>query len=261
MLDQMSGGRLDIGFGRGSLPIEVAYYGVDPQVRQQIYAERLELALQALSPSKSLSFTGTYDRFENVPLELEPLQKPHPPIYYGAHSPDSAERAARKGFNIINNDVPAITRACIDRYREVWCEVFGAAAPLPKMGMVRFIVVAERDATALAAARRAYPIWLRSFNYLFRMHGNSPLTGERPPDFDALAARGLGVAGTPETVLACLAPSSRIRAPTIWSGSSRSATSRSMKCSIGRAVYARRDAGLACAARGCDEIVEPVHGP
>ena len=78
-----------------------------------------------------------------MPLELEPLQKPHPPIYYGAHSPDSAERAARKGLNIINNDVPATTRACIERYREVWREVFGAAAPPPKMGMVRFIVVAD----------------------------------------------------------------------------------------------------------------------
>ena len=30
MLDQMSGGRLEIGFGRGSVPIEIEYYGADP---------------------------------------------------------------------------------------------------------------------------------------------------------------------------------------------------------------------------------------
>jgi alkanesulfonate monooxygenase SsuD/methylene tetrahydromethanopterin reductase-like flavin-dependent oxidoreductase (luciferase family) len=205
MLDQMSGGRLDIGFGRGSVPIEIAYYGVDPEVRQQIYAERLELVLKAFA-GKSLSFAGTYDKFENVPLELEPLQKPHPPIYYGAHSPDSAERAARKGLNIINNDVPATTRACIHRYRTVWREVFGATAPLPKMGVVRFIVIADSDATALATARRAYAAWLHNFNYLFRMHGRSPLTGERPRNFDVLMELGIGIAGTPETVLACLKP-------------------------------------------------------
>ena len=39
MLDQMSGGRLDIGFGRGSSPIELALYGVDPDEAQAIYAK------------------------------------------------------------------------------------------------------------------------------------------------------------------------------------------------------------------------------
>jgi alkanesulfonate monooxygenase SsuD/methylene tetrahydromethanopterin reductase-like flavin-dependent oxidoreductase (luciferase family) len=205
MLDHLSGGRLDLGFGRGSSPIEVACYGVDPAVREDIYSERLELVLKAFA-NRSLSFAGRYDRLEDVPLELEPHQQPHPPIYYGAHSPESAERAARKGLNIINNDVPAITRACIERYRAVWRDVAGAAGPLPNMGVVRFIVVADSDATALAAARRAYPRWLRSFNYLFRMHGTSPVTGERPSDFDTLTARGLGIAGTPDTVLGYLAP-------------------------------------------------------
>ena len=37
---------------------------------------------------------------------MEPFQKPHPPLWYGAHSPDSAERAARKGLNIVTNDMP-----------------------------------------------------------------------------------------------------------------------------------------------------------
>ena len=39
-------------------------------------------------------------------MEIEPLQKPHPPLWYGAHSPDSAERAARKGLHMVTNDMP-----------------------------------------------------------------------------------------------------------------------------------------------------------
>src|SRR5579871_3079787 len=39
MLDQMSGGRLDIGFGRGASPIELAYFGQDAKQSQAVYAE------------------------------------------------------------------------------------------------------------------------------------------------------------------------------------------------------------------------------
>lgn len=115
MLDHMSGGRLEIGFGRGSVPFEIAYYGQNAQERQQIYAERLELILKAFAVG-TLTWQGRYDRFENVPMEMAPLQKPHPPLWYGAHSADSAERAAQKGFNIVTNDAPGNARSIIDRF-------------------------------------------------------------------------------------------------------------------------------------------------
>ena len=176
MLDHLSGGRLDIGFGRGSVPFEISYYGQNAEERQQIYAERLELILKAFTVD-TLTWNGRYDQFENVPMELEPLQKPHPPLWYGAPSPDSAERAARKGLNMVTNDMPANARAIIARYREIWREAQGVATP-PKMGIVRFIVVADSDAQAMASARRAYLRWRSSFTYLSEMNGtmpNSPL--------------------------------------------------------------------------------------
>ena len=52
MLDHMSGGRLEIGFGRGSVPYEIAFYGENAEERQQIYAERLELILKAFTVSR-----------------------------------------------------------------------------------------------------------------------------------------------------------------------------------------------------------------
>jgi alkanesulfonate monooxygenase SsuD/methylene tetrahydromethanopterin reductase-like flavin-dependent oxidoreductase (luciferase family) len=204
MLDHLSNGRLDVGFGRGSVPFEIAYYAQDAERREAIYRERLEIILKAFSVD-TLTFAGEFDRFDNVPMELKPLQKPHPPIFYGAHSPDSAERAARKGLNIINNDSPDVTRACIDRYCTVWRELH-PARPLPKLGAARFVVVAETDEAALAIANRAYPMWFRSFNHLFWKHNTTPgVLGERPPTFDGHIAKGTGIAGSPTTVAKVLA--------------------------------------------------------
>ncbi len=204
MLDHLSGGRVEIGFGRGSVPYEISYYGQNADERQQIYAERLELILKAFGETR-LTWHGRYDRFDDVPMEFGPLQKPHPPLWYGAHSPDSAERAARRGLNIVNNDIPAVTRATVARFREVWREA-QPSAPEPLIGMVRFIVVADTDSEALRIARRAYPRWRSSFMHLHDMHGSVPASSLRADSFDELAGRGLGVAGAPEKVAAFLKP-------------------------------------------------------
>ena len=202
MLDHMSGGRLEIGFGRGSVPFEIAYYGQNAQERQQIYAERLELILKAFAVG-TLTWQGRYDRFENVPMEMAPLQKPHPPLWYGAHSADSAERAAQKGFNIVTNDAPGNARSIIDRFRQVWQWTQSSDA-VPKIGLVRFIVVAETDSDALTIARRAYLRWRSSFVYLSAMPGavpDSPLNAE---SFDQLIGQGQAIAGSVDTVRAFL---------------------------------------------------------
>jgi alkanesulfonate monooxygenase SsuD/methylene tetrahydromethanopterin reductase-like flavin-dependent oxidoreductase (luciferase family) len=198
MLDQMSGGRLDIGFGRGASAIEIEFYGVDPAESQTIYSEALELILTGLK-SKVLDFEGRHFRFKNVPMELAPLQHPHPPIWYGLHAPESAERVARMGLNVMCLDPAKDSGAAISRFRSVWREVRGET-PLPKIGLGRFIVVGETDAAALALARRAYPVWHQSFTFLFRRQGRQQQAHPRPPDFDTLAKVGQGVAGTPDTV-------------------------------------------------------------
>jgi alkanesulfonate monooxygenase SsuD/methylene tetrahydromethanopterin reductase-like flavin-dependent oxidoreductase (luciferase family) len=202
MLDQMSGGRLEIGFGRGSVGIELEYYGADPATAQEVYAEAVELVLQGLT-HKVLDFHGKRFSFSNVPMEIEPLQKPHPPIWYGVHAPDSAERAARRNLNVVSLDPPDETRLSIERYRAIWPQVHAPTVPFPKLGLGRFIVVAPSDAEALALARRAYPVWHASFTHLFRLHGRSQMH-PRPATFDLLAERGQGIAGAPRTVAAFL---------------------------------------------------------
>lgn len=202
MLDQMSGGRLELSFGRGASPIELAYFGADPADAQEIYNEAVEVILKGLT-SKTLDFHGKHFNFDNVPMALEPLQKPHPPIWYGAHAPDSAARAARKSLNIINLDPTAHIRETVASYREAW-QAANGSAPLPKIGLGRFVVVAETDAQAMRLASRAYRPWFDSFIHLSRLRGRAQ-THPRPEEFEPLMERGQGIAGSPATVRELLA--------------------------------------------------------
>ena len=198
MLDQLSGGRLEIGFGRGSSPVEIAFYGQDPDKAPEIYAEALDLVLHGLK-QKIIDFKGRFFTVDGVPLSLEPLQAPHPPIWYGVHSVESAERAARKAFHVVSLDTARESRLFFERYRETWRETGGLSVAMPKLGISRFLVIAENDEDALAAARRAYPVWHRSFYHLYHLRGMAP-AHPRPADFDRLMEIGQGAAGSAETI-------------------------------------------------------------
>ena len=119
MLDQMSGGRLDVGFGRGASPIELDLFGTNPAEARDIYDEALAIVVQGLR-ERTVSFKGKHFSFDNVPMEMTPLQKPHPPIWYGVHANDSAARSAKQGLNVISLDGVAATRGFSDSYRAAW---------------------------------------------------------------------------------------------------------------------------------------------
>src|SRR5580658_3843298 len=82
MLDQLSRGRLELGVGRGVSPIETGYYGVAADDRAAMHAEALAVVKAGLT-QKSVDFAGRFYTFKNVPMELEPRQKPMPPLWLG----------------------------------------------------------------------------------------------------------------------------------------------------------------------------------
>src|SRR5258708_36467410 len=84
MLDQMSGGRLEIAFGRGALPAEVRFFDVDPAQTEKMHQEMVGFILEGLSEGAvTVTAEGGKPR---PPLAHPPLQKPHPPLSYGAQS-------------------------------------------------------------------------------------------------------------------------------------------------------------------------------
>jgi alkanesulfonate monooxygenase SsuD/methylene tetrahydromethanopterin reductase-like flavin-dependent oxidoreductase (luciferase family) len=68
------------------------------------------------------------------------------------------------------------------------------------MGFTRHVVIAQSDAEALAAARRAYRVWFASFIKLWREKKHDEGFLPYPEDFDELVKRGQAIAGTPAAV-------------------------------------------------------------
>ena len=62
MLDHLSGGRIEVGIGRGASPHELDYFGVDPDSAQAMYVEAYNVVMQALTGNE-LSFSGKHFRF------------------------------------------------------------------------------------------------------------------------------------------------------------------------------------------------------
>ena len=201
MLDQMSGGRLELGVGRGISPHEVAYYGVDPAKAQAMYIEACRSCLTGLSDQDAHP-CGRALPFRDVPIELEPVQRPHPPLWYGLARPEACRGWSPTGQHRVQRRA-ALVRQVTDGYRSAGRRP-GTAEQLPLMGMTRTVVVAETDGEALDIARRAHERWHHSFMQLWNKHGTKPINAVFPDNFDDSQKAGFGFAGTPENVVAAL---------------------------------------------------------
>jgi alkanesulfonate monooxygenase SsuD/methylene tetrahydromethanopterin reductase-like flavin-dependent oxidoreductase (luciferase family) len=201
MLDQMSRGRFFAGVGKGISPIEVGFYGVDYKNADKLYAESLAVILQALTQSR-VDFEGEFHRFKSVPIELTPFRKPHPPLWYGVVSPDSAERAAKAGMNFISNAPAAMVKSKVERYRTA----ARPGAEPAKYGMNRYMILAESEDKALDIGRRAYGRWWANFMTLWKKHNMAPSLVAYPPEIDGQIADGRAIVTTPAKAVELLRP-------------------------------------------------------
>jgi len=200
MLDHMSGGRFMLGIGRGASPIEAGFYGLPMDEQQRRYFEATEVILKALQ-SDTLDHDGEFFRFENVPMTLRPLQKPHPELWYASRAPESFDWAARAGANTVTLAHDDQVRNLTDIFRQSWVEAGNDIADLPLVGVSRHVVVAPTDAEAKALAASAYEKWVASFRKLWLDNGRpTPMTDLYPDTWSELEAMKNGIAGSPDTV-------------------------------------------------------------
>jgi alkanesulfonate monooxygenase SsuD/methylene tetrahydromethanopterin reductase-like flavin-dependent oxidoreductase (luciferase family) len=194
MLDHMSGGRLELGVGRGVSPIEVGFFGVNPADGSRQFPEALRVIKQGLI-SDVLNFEGEFYRFKDVPMILRPLQKPHPPLWYGVATPEASVWAARERANIASRVPAPATRTIADRFRAEWKALGQPQEPPPLIGLNRHIVLADNEDDARRVIERAYRRWRRHMEILWVQHGHQfPLA--LPQDVGPLLAAGGAFAGT-----------------------------------------------------------------
>lgn len=98
-LDHLSRGRLTVGIGLGvggSGAGNDSIFGATDGRRVRRFVEGIEV-MKALWTEPGASFQGSFWRFQEVAMEPKPVQKPHPPIWFGAHREPALRRAVKYG--------------------------------------------------------------------------------------------------------------------------------------------------------------------
>lgn len=95
-IDTLSNGRLTCGVGVGWWAEEFAALGVPFKARGRLADETIHI-FKALWTADDPQFSGEFYRFSKIGFAPKPVQKPHPPIWVGGHSPAAFRRAVTLG--------------------------------------------------------------------------------------------------------------------------------------------------------------------
>lgn len=208
MLDQLSGGRLEVGIGRGSSPHEVAFFGVKPEETREIFNEELAILRMGWTQGE-VTFSGRHFQYDHVLTRLYPRQRPYPPLWYPTSNAESIPWLASQGFNTIFavHLAPTFDQivTMLQRYREALAEHRGDPDRInghvaqPRYGFSLLVHVAETDELAERQARVAYAQFIHNFTYRYIQRGLPNKYADRM-DFDGERARGRLLVGSPDTV-------------------------------------------------------------
>ena len=100
-LDLLSGGRFDFGIGKGYRPAEFDGFCIPMAEANERFDEAMTIIRKAWTCEGRFSHHGKLWNYDNIVVEPEPLQRPHPPLWLAAGSHDSVRRAAREGYNLL----------------------------------------------------------------------------------------------------------------------------------------------------------------
>jgi alkanesulfonate monooxygenase SsuD/methylene tetrahydromethanopterin reductase-like flavin-dependent oxidoreductase (luciferase family) len=96
-VDRLSHGRLDVGIAPGGAFRPFAAFGVDEDSFIAYFTEGLQLMKAAWSDQPRITFQGRFRRVDELPIQPKPVQRPHPPIWFGGQAPRALARAVRYG--------------------------------------------------------------------------------------------------------------------------------------------------------------------
>lgn len=180
-LDRLSHGRVEVGLSAGGGFRDFAAFGVDRASFVGYFTEGLELMKAAWSDAPTVTFQGRFRQLTDVPIAPKPVQRPHPPLWFGAAAPASIARAVRLGTGFLGAG-SSTTATFADQVSIVRREVEAQGRtdfPIAK----RVYLAVDDDADAARAQVRAG---------LRRLYGDNP------------RLENVAVAGAPDDVRAGL---------------------------------------------------------
>src|SRR5437867_6201387 len=154
LLDNLSGGRLDVGVGHGTnfTEYESMGYGLRSDDSRERRAETLDVMVRAWTEAP-LVHEGNFYRLRLPELRPRPLQRPHPPIWRAVSSAGSVRECGRLGAPIMIARIPisrvperlALYAAGLD---ESDLDEATRARRLRQAALWRFVHVADSQAQA-----------------------------------------------------------------------------------------------------------------
>ncbi len=153
MLDAISGGRLDVGFGRAFLPEEFDAFQRSMDESRTRFEGGIA-AVRRLWTETDVVYEDEFFKFGPITSSPRPVQRPHPPIFIAAvGTPASFDWAGRQGHGLMV--VPYLSnfdtlRENLRRYRDAYLAANGA--PAPRVQMSFHMHVAETDGRAIVEA-------------------------------------------------------------------------------------------------------------
>jgi alkanesulfonate monooxygenase SsuD/methylene tetrahydromethanopterin reductase-like flavin-dependent oxidoreductase (luciferase family) len=195
-LDQLTGGRLDLGVGRGISPIETGFHGVPGAETQERFDEAFAVLRTGLSGATSVDFHGKYYDITNAPVVTQPVQDPVP-LWYGTRTLEKARWCARLGMPMMALVPSHAVRPLTDAYRAEWASLGRAEADVPPLGITRSVVVAPTNEEAMKIANRAFTGFVANFESLWKRY-DLPHPPVLPADtYEEIHATGHFYAGDP----------------------------------------------------------------
>jgi alkanesulfonate monooxygenase SsuD/methylene tetrahydromethanopterin reductase-like flavin-dependent oxidoreductase (luciferase family) len=213
MFDQLSGGRLDVGFGRGSAAYEYRGFGMDQEESQARFQETIKI-VEGLMTVPEFSYDGQFYQIDQVSLVPPPLQQPHPPFHIAAtRTPATLDFAVASGHPLIIGVVLDLADALDLLHRFLAAsKQSGHNVPASRIPFFRYVYVAESEEQALRDVRAGieWTLDMIQWRSTFRNGGSEvyqQLDGFRrtrttlPPSFEQIVERR-AFFGTPDQVAA-----------------------------------------------------------
>jgi alkanesulfonate monooxygenase SsuD/methylene tetrahydromethanopterin reductase-like flavin-dependent oxidoreductase (luciferase family) len=156
-VDFQSGGRLDVGIGRGTEPDSLKCLEIDPQSTRERFEQGARILRGALRGDTVESREGPW-HFAPRTLGMPPVQRPHPPIYVAASTPESIAFAVREDFPLLLSLEPPETTQ-LERLDHAALSLGqGGAALRARSSLARYVCI---GASAQAVQEQLGPLWAK----------------------------------------------------------------------------------------------------
>lgn len=180
-LDILSGGRLEVGIGRGFSPREYAVFGAPIEASRDLADEGLAILRASFEPGP-FSHEGRHYRIEALDLVPRIVQRPPPPLWTAAVSPGTFDWAAERALGVLAGPFKPwfMVKHDLQRYRAAWKH-----PQPPRCGMTVGVLCLADRARARALAQPAFT-WF--YGELFKV--TLPVLEQLYPSYEQLHEMG-----------------------------------------------------------------------